>query len=124
VTALELADRSFDAAALAVALGELQARLRFDAERRRDMRRAIDTVVALLTVTEGATLQQRWERVEAEHWDGRPVMADWRPRSGGRGVRPHWCSVVLCARAESCCRGRGCRSGWPGCPPTIRSTAS
>jgi hypothetical protein len=62
------------------ALDDLHARLQFDAERRRDMRRAIDLIVALLDATEGATLQRRWERVEAVRAVGATGRAAGAPR--------------------------------------------
>jgi hypothetical protein len=96
-----LQDAPLDAAALRIGLDSLVGSLTFDAERKRAMRNASSSIVALLQVTEGATLQQRWQRVESERWPGWDAGVDrlrptknwtWGPAALvlSRAVRPGW----------------------------------
>ena len=84
--------------------GELEAfiaALRLGAERKRQMRHAVTSLLAVLEATSGATLQERWEHVEADRWPrwdagvDRPSPAKnwtWGPAALvlSRAVRPGW----------------------------------
>jgi integrase len=96
-----LCDAPLDAPALAASLKAFVASLTFGAERKRQMRHATASLAAILDATPGGTLQQRWERVEAEEWprwdagDDRPWPAKnwtWGPAALvlSRAVRPGW----------------------------------
>ena len=96
-----LRDAPLDAPALAAGLEAFVASLTFGPERKRQMRHATGSLVAILDATPGATLQERWERVEVERWprwdagDDRPWPAKnwtWGPAALvlSRAVRPGW----------------------------------
>jgi len=90
-----------DAPALAVKLDAFVDALTFGAERKRQMRHAIGSVVAILDATPGGSLQERWEHVEAQRWppwdagEDRPWPAKnwtWGPAALvlSRAIRPGW----------------------------------
>lgn len=96
-----LRDAPLDAQMLAARLDAFIGLLTFNAERKRQMRRATTSLIAILDATPGATLQERWKRVEAERWPrwdagvDRPWPAKnwtWGPAALvlSRAVRPGW----------------------------------
>jgi hypothetical protein len=112
----ELRDAPFDAAALSAGVEPFLDSLVFGGERERFMRHAVGSTLAILDASARATLQDRWERVEAERWPrwdaglDRPYPAHqwtWGPAALvlSRAIRP----------AGRCCRAR--LSQWLGWLP-------
>ena len=103
-----LRDAPFDGRLLGERLDSFIDRLTFGPERKRFMRNATGSLIAILDSTPGATLQERWERVECERWSrwdagvDRPWPAKnwtWGPAALvlSRAIRPGW---RLLARAR------------------------
>jgi len=97
----ELRDTPFDAALLSARLEPFIDSLVFGDERKRFTRHATASTIAILDATAGATLQERWERVETERWprwdagEDRPYPAKqwtWGPAALvlARAIRPGW----------------------------------
>lgn len=97
----ELRDAPFDAAALRARLAAFVDSLAFEVERERFMRHAVASTLAIVDGSAGATLQERWDRVEGEQWPrwdiglDRPYPAHqwtWGPAALAlsRAVRPGW----------------------------------
>lgn len=101
MSVLALADRPYERGALQRRLAALEAGWRLRGERARDMRRAIDSILALLDATSGVTLQDRWAAVEAARW------AAWEAGEGRLAPAKRWAwgpaALVLC---------RAVRPGW------------
>ncbi len=96
-----LGDAPFDAAALSARLEPFIDSLVFEVERKRFMRHAVASTLAILDASAGATLQDRWDRVEAE----------WSPRWDAGEDRPcptHQWTGAPAALVLS----RAIRSGW------------
>jgi len=97
----ELRDAPFDAAQLSAGVEPFIDSLVFGVERKRFMRHAVGSTLATLEACRGVTLQERWERVEAERWPrwdaglDRPYPAHqwtWGPAALvlARAIRPGW----------------------------------
>jgi integrase len=98
---VRLADEAWDAGAVARELDALQVRLSLRGEKARAMRQAVASLAALLEVTAGETLQQRWATIEQQRWPrweaGRDRLVPikrwtWGPAALvlSRSVRPGW----------------------------------
>jgi hypothetical protein len=98
---LSAPDAPLDAPRLAAELDPFIGSLTFGAERERQMRRAVTSLLSILEVTPGGTLQERWQRVETDSWPrwdagvDRPSPAKnwtWGPAALvlSRAIRPGW----------------------------------
>jgi hypothetical protein len=96
-----LRDAQFDGPLLTSQVEAFIGRLTFGAGRQRAMRSAVASMLVVLDASAGATLQQRWERVEVEQWrrwgEGldRPRPKKnwmWGPAALvlSRAIRPGW----------------------------------
>jgi len=96
-----LGDAPLDPPILAVKLDAFVGSLTIDTERKRRMCEAVCSLLAMLDATPGATLQERWEKVEAEWWPRWDAGEDrlrpakywtWGPAALvlSRAVRPGW----------------------------------
>ena len=90
-----------DTPALAARLDAFVDALTFGTQHKRQMRHATGSLITILGATAGGSLQQRWERVEAERWprwdagEDRPWPAKnwaWGPAALvlSRAIRPGW----------------------------------
>ena len=127
-----LRDAPFDAVLLSERLGPFIDELTFGPERKRFMRHATGSLIAMLDATPGVTLQERWARVEAERWPrwdaglDRPWPAKnwtWGPAALvlSRAICPGWLpaaagTCVAVARLASGRPSAACAAGGPQAP--------